>query len=140
MQFIRIHENHFEQLKALHAAYKEEIGEEPPSEEDFSRLLEAIRSERILFFGTLDEQSRLAACCSVSLTFSTFNYRTSGVFEDFYIVPAGRHQGLARALVAFAVKESGVQSLTVGCADCDAAMYGALGFSIPLGRLLAMDL
>ena len=39
--------------------------------------------------------------------------------------------------IAFA--ESGVGSLTVGCADCDVGMYQALGFSIPLGNMLAYD-
>jgi hypothetical protein len=29
--------------------------------------------------------------------------------------------------------------LTVGCADCDVKMYKSLGFSIPLGNLLANE-
>ena len=61
------------------------------------------------------------------------------MFEDFYILPQYRHQGIARKLVQFARTESGVQSLTVGCADCDKAMYQALGFSVLLGNLLAYD-
>ena len=63
----------------------------------------------------------------------------SGVFEDFYIRPAYRHQGTARRLVAFAYRESGVSSLTVGCADCDVRMYRALGFTAALGNLLALE-
>ncbi len=27
--------------------------------------------------------------------------------------------------------------MTVGCADCDLAMYKALGFTIPIGNMLA---
>ena len=71
--------------------------------------------------------------------FSTFNYQRSGVFEDFYILPEYRHRGIARALVQYAYRESGVASLTVGCADCDVGMYQALGFSVPLGHLLAFE-
>lgn len=41
--------------------------------------------------------------------------------------------------VQFAWRESGVSSMTVGCADCDADMYQALGFSVPLGNLLAFE-
>ena len=42
-------------------------------------------------------------------------------------------------LVQFARMESGVSSLTVGCADCDVQMYKSLGFSILIGNLLAFD-
>ncbi len=62
------------------------------------------------------------------------------MFEDFYILPAYRHQGIARKLVQFAAAESGVRSLTVGCADCDVDLYTALGFRIPLGNMLSYDL
>ena len=60
-------------------------------------------------------------------------------FEDFYIVPEYRHKGVARQLVAFAYRESGIGSLTVGCADCDIKMYQSLGFTIPPGNLLAFE-
>ena len=42
-------------------------------------------------------------------------------------------------LVQLARTDSGVSSLTVGCADCDKAMYTALGFTVQLGNLLAYD-
>ena len=61
------------------------------------------------------------------------------MFEDFYIRPEYRHQGIARALARFAFAESGVSSLTVGCADCDLPMYRSLGFTVPLGNLLAYE-
>lgn len=81
----------------------------------------------------------LIGCCSVTVGFSTFDYAPSGVFEDFYIHPEYRHQGIARQLVQYAYKESGISSMTIGCADCDMPMYRALGFSIPLGNLLAFE-
>lgn len=40
-------------------------------------------------------------------------------------------------LVRFAREESGVSTLTVGCAPCDRGMYEAIGFRVPLGTLLA---
>ena len=138
MHFFTVTETEFNELIPLHAAYKREIGEEPPKEEELSHLLIAIKESAITFYGCR-EGERLIGCCSVSLTFSTFNYRTSGVFEDFYILPEYRKKGIARKLVRFAFKESGVGSLTVGCADCDRAMYSSLGFSVPLGNLMAYD-
>lgn len=138
MTYLRLTEKEADHVKPLQRAYKQEIGEECPTEEEFGRLLEAIKNEQILFFGCM-EAGELIACCSVSPTFSTFDYRRGGVFEDFYIVPAWRHRGIARELVRFARRESGVSTLTVGSADCDVEMYCALGFSIPLGNLLAYD-
>ncbi|MBQ6257302.1 MAG: GNAT family N-acetyltransferase, partial [Clostridia bacterium] len=91
-----------------------------------------------LFFGCFDN-GKLVACCSVCRTFSTFDYLPGGVFEDFYIVPDHLHRGIARKLVQFAYEESGISSLTVGCADCDVEMYKAVGFSVRLGTMLAKD-
>ena len=125
-------------LKALHIGYKQEIGEETPTEENLDSLYETIKKEQIFFYGCIDG-GRLIACCSITPTYSTFNYQTGGVFEDFYIVPEYRHKGIARQLVRFAYQESGVGSLTVGCADCDIKMYRSLGFSIPLGNLFAFE-
>ncbi len=138
MEYIRITNGNMDGLKALHIGYKQEIGEEPPTGENFDSLSEAIKKGQIIFYGCVDE-GRLIACCSITLTYSTFNYQTGGVFEDFYIVPEYRHKGIARQLVRFAYQESGVGSLTVGCADCDIKMYQSLGFTIPLGNLLAFE-
>ena len=138
MEYIRITNGNMDGLKALHIGYKQEIGEEPPTEENFDSLSEAIKKGRILFYGCADE-GRLIACCSITPTYSTFNYQTGGVFEDFYIVPEYRHKGIARQLVRFAYQESGVGSLTVGCADCNIKMYQSLGFTIPLGNLFAFE-
>ncbi len=125
-------------LWELHKRYKAEIGEDEPDREAFDRLTEAIGKQQILFFGAR-VGTVLAGCCSVTPGFSTFNYARSGVFEDFYILPEYRHQGIARELVRFAYRESGVNSLIVGCADCDIPMYRSLGFSIPLGTMLAFE-
>ena len=119
-------------------AYKAEIGEEAPAERDQLCLQTALERNQILFYGAWDGET-LMGCCSVTIGFSTFLYAPSAVFEDFYIRPAYRHRGIARELVRFAFTESGVSTLTVGCADCDLPMYQALGFSIPLGNLLAFD-
>ena len=138
MEYIRITNDNMDGLKVLHTGYKQEIGEEPPTDEDFDSISEAIRKRQIIFYGCIDE-GRLIACCSITKAYSTFNYQTGGVFEDFYIVPEYRHRGIARQLVRFAYQESGVGSLTVGCADCDIKMYQSLGFSIPLGNLYAFE-
>ena len=138
MEFLRIEKNDLPELFALQKAYKAEIGEDCPTEGDLEALAAAIGDGRILFYGCKAD-GRLVGCCSVSVTFSTFNYAKSGVFEDFYILPGSRHKGIARKLTRFAFEQSGVKSLTVGCADCDVEMYRAIGFGIPLGNLLAYD-
>lgn len=125
-------------LTALHLRYKQEIGEEPPDADMLQRLAEAVAQGRILFYGC-EEEGRLLGICSVTLGFSTFCYDTSGVFEDFYILPQARRQGIARALAAFARQDSGVKTLTVGCAPCDRDMYGAIGFRVKLGDMLAWE-
>ena len=125
-------------LWALHKKYKTEIGENEPDDKCKERLADAIDKGAISFYGVWEENS-LVGCCSVTVGFSTFDYNPSGVFEDFYICPEYRHQGIARRLVGFACRESGVSSLTVGCADCDVQMYQSLGFTIPLGNLLAFE-
>ena len=138
MELIRLNAADFEELAPLQRKYKEEIGEEPPTDEELERLLLAIEKGEILFFGAKVD-NRLIGCCSVCRTFSTFEYRKSGVFEDFFILPEYRHRGIARKLVKYAFDESGVSSLTVGCAECDTDMYSALGFDIPLGNMLAYN-
>ena len=136
--FRRLTEHDMSALAELHLCYKQEIGEAIPDAAALQRLVEAIKQERILFFGC-EEQGRLLGICSVTPGFSTFCYGTSGVFEDFYIVPERRHQGIAGKLAAFAYRESGVQTMTVGCAICDRAMYEAIGFGVRLGELLAWN-
>ena len=136
MKFTRIETNYFNKLAKLHTAYKSEIGEVCPTQQELFSLKRAIESGIIQFYGCICDD-RLAGICSVCPTYSTFNYERSGVFEDFYILPAYRHRGIARKLAAFAYQQSKVSSLTVGCADCDIGLYKAIGFSIPLGNLMA---
>ena len=138
MEFIRIDQNWLSDLQLLQIAYKQEIGEDEPTEADFESLAQAIQNGAIFFYGCIVEEG-LIGCCSISPTYSTFNYQKSGVFEDFYILPAFRHKGIARKLVSYAYKQSGVGSLTVGCADCDVEMYQSLGFGIPIGNLFAYE-
>ena len=138
MKFVKITTENFEELKKLQTAYKAEIGEDSPKTEEFQSLYQAIETEQIYFYGCICEE-RLVGCCSVCVTYSTFQYGKAGVFEDFYIAPAYRHQGIARQLAQFAFQTSGVGSLTVGCADCDLKMYQAIGFKIPLGNMLVFE-
>ena len=110
MDFVKIKKEKFEELKELQKAYKIEIGEDAPTENDFKCLLRAIESEEIVFYGCVCE-GRLVACCSISFTFSTFNYQKAGVFDDFYIRPEYRHKGIARKLVAFAPNKGNSPSI-----------------------------
>jgi len=136
MKFVKIGTEMFEELKSLQKDYKVAIGEDVPSETELESLRNAIEQGHIHFYGCICNES-LVACCSICVTYSTFNYDRSGVFEDFYIQPEYRHKGIARKLVSYAFEQSEVSSLTVGCADCDVEMYQAIGFQIPLGNMLA---
>ena len=136
MDFHRVSISQIDQLWKLQKAYKAEIEENDPSEQDRNQLISAIEKGQIVFFGAFDGAS-LIGCCSVTVGFSTFDYAPIGVFEDFYIRPEYRHKGIARELVQYAYRESGVSSMTVGCAGCDVEIYESLGFRIPLGNLLA---
>ena len=138
MEYQKIEGSQIDALWELQKQYKAAIGEDEPDSGAKERLAEAISGGKILFYGAWEGAS-LIGCCSVTVGFSTFDYKPSGILEDFFICPAFRHQGIARRLVRFAYQESGISSLTVGCANCDVSMYQALGFSIPLGNLLAFE-
>ena len=138
MDYRIIHASDIDALWDLQKRYKAEIGEEPPTDEGKARLADAMHRGTIGFYGAWEDEF-LIGCCSVTVGFSTFDYMPSGVFEDFYIRSEYRHLGIARRLVAFAYRESGVSSLTVGCADCDVPMYQSLGFTVSLGNLLALE-
>jgi GNAT superfamily N-acetyltransferase len=128
----------FERLKYLISRYKKEIGEDDPDENGFSSLFHAIEAGQIIFYAAKDEGS-LIGMCSVSEMYSTFAFRNSGVFEDFYILPEYRKQGIAKMLTAFVFEEcrkAGLSSILVGCSDTDLKMYRRLGFEVRLGQLL----
>lgn len=127
------------QLWKLENGYLAEIGEATLDEEKQSRLLQAIQEERIAFFAAY-RKTRMVGMCSVSRAFSTFACADNGVFEDFYVEPVFRKQGIARQLASAAqdhCKANCLASLAVTCAPCDEAMYRALGFDIPLGAAFA---
>ena len=138
LQYRRLTTADLPQLVPLHLRYKQEIGEEAPDAAALERLARAMEEERILFFGCVQE-GRLLGVCSVTRGFSTFCYDVCGTFEDFYVLPEARRQGLARGLADYAWRHSGVAALTVGCAPCDRGMYEAIGFRVKLGELLAWE-
>lgn len=91
-------------LKIAYCSKAETVKERRPDAE-LDRLITAIKSNRFNFFGCV-YNGEPVACCSVSPTFSTFNYQSSGIFEDFYIKPEHRRQGIAKKLVDYAYNES----------------------------------
>lgn len=126
-------------LKKLFDGYKSEIGEEKLTEVQFCSLQKAVNDGNIVFF--IEKiKNEIVGMCSLSRTFSTYNCAFSGVFEDFYILPIFRKRGIAKKLTESVFgfcRKNGIDSLWVGCADCDAKMYSHLGFNIELGNLLA---
>ena len=84
MDYIRLSIDNMSEIMLLQTRYKLEIGEDKPTDENMRSFFKAIKQEQILFFGCFDAE-KLVACCSVSPTYSTFNYCRGGVFEDFYI-------------------------------------------------------
>ena len=135
----RLRDAEDEQLLRLESGFKQEIGEDAPTEAMQRKLQDAIRSGRITFFVARCGE-RAVGMCSVAPCFSTFSCAESGVFEDFYIEPAFRGKGLARRLAQAAqawCRTSGISSLTVSCAPCDEGMYQVLGFDTRLGTNFA---
>lgn len=116
-----------------------EIGEEPLDEKRERALIRAIEEEQILFFVARDGE-HIVGMGSVVKCFSTFACGMIGIFDDFYVDPAFRGQGVARRIVQAAQRwcsEQGIPSLSVTCAPCDEGMYQALGFHTPLGKTYA---
>ena len=127
------------QLKKLENGFLKEIGEEPATEEKQEQLAQAIRDGKITFF-VAKRGYRTVGMCSVAKCFSTFACTDTGVFDDFYIEPVFRKNGVARKLAQAAqdwCKEKGLASLTVCSAPCDEGMYQALGFDVRLGSTFA---
>ena len=94
MRFVKIGTEMFDELKSLQKDYKVAIGEDVPSETELESLRKAIEQGHIHFYGCICDES-LVACCSICVTYSTFNYDKSGVLEDFYITlfPAAGQAG-----------------------------------------------
>ena len=89
-------------IRTLLNGYKNEIGEKQLTEEHLMALEKAILGKDIDFFVVKQEQE-IIAMCSISKTFSTFSCNYSGVFEDFYVVPKYKKQGIAKALAEFCI-------------------------------------
>ena len=127
------------QLKKLENGFLREIGESPATEEKQEQLAQAIRDGKITFF-VAKRGYRAVGMCSVAKCFSTFACTDTGVFDDFYIEPVFRKNGIARKLAKAAQnwsKENSLASLTVSSALCDEGMYQVLGFDVRLGSTFA---
>jgi GNAT superfamily N-acetyltransferase len=126
------------QIRNLQNGYKAEIGEEFLSDVQQEQLIHAIEQEKIQFF-VAKRKTRVVGMCSVSMIFSTFQCKCSGIFEDFFIEPLFRKEGISTLLTRSVFdwcKQQEISSLWVGCSDKDVKMYQYLGFKTPFGNLL----
>lgn len=126
----------------LESGFLQEVGEPPLDDWKKQQLARAIEEKQIIFF-VAKRLNRPVGICSVSPCFSTFACKGCGIFDDFYIEPVFRKQGIARLLVSYAKKwcdQQGYASILVGCSAGDESMYRSLGFANELGRMLAMNL
>ncbi len=127
------------QLRRLESGFRQAVGEPVLTKEQQSRLAQAVRDGTLTVF-LAKRGYRAVGMCSAARCFSTFGCAETGVFDDFYIEPAFRRQGIARMLTQAAqdwARAQGLSSLTVCCAPCDEGMYQALGFSARLGAAFA---
>lgn len=126
----------------LESGFLQEVGEPPLDDWKKQQLVRAIEEKQIVFF-VAKRLNRPVGICSVSPCFSTFACKGCGIFDDFYVEPVFRKQGIARLLVSYAKKwcdQQGYASILVGCSAGDVSMYRSLGFVSELGRMLAMNL
>ena len=127
------------QLRRLESGFRQAVGEPVLTREQQSRLAQAVRDGTLTVF-LAKRGYRAVGMCSAARCFSAFGCAETGVFDDFYIEPAFRRQGIARMLTQAAqdwARAQGLSSLTVCCAPCDEGMYQALGFSARLGAAFA---
>lgn len=127
------------QLRRLESSFRQAVGEPVLTKEQQARLAQAVR-DGILTVFLAKRGYRAVGLCSVARCFSTFGCADTGVFDDFYIEPVFRRQGIARMLAQAAqdwARVQGLSSLIVCCAPCDEGMYQALGFSARLGATFA---
>ena len=142
IQISELEKGHLERLLPLLEAYIREIGEGSLAEGSAGRIGEAIDNGKISFF-VAEEDENLVGMCSLSIAFSTYSGgRPWGIFEDFYIVPERRKEGIASQLVTHVFREAAKKdcsSVTVGCCKGDVPMYEHLGFNVKLGYMLSRD-
>ena len=134
--------NDVQDLWNLESGFLQEVGEQPLDDRKKEQLVRAIEEKQIVFF-VAKRLNRPVGICSVSPCFSTFACKCCGMFDDFYIEPAFRRQGIARLLVSHLTKWCAQQeyaSILVGCSAGDVGMYQSLGFVNELGRMLAVNL
>lgn len=142
VEIYELESSRLERLMPLLEAYIREIGEGTLVEGNAERIGEAMDNGKISFF-VAEEDEMLVGMCSLSIAFSTYRGgRPWGVFEDFYIAPEKRKEGIASKLVAHTFREAAKRdcsSVIVGCCKGDVPMYQHLGFDIRLGYMLAKD-
>lgn len=129
-----------EPVLGLEQSFRASVGEPMLTQEQCRRLAKAVQRGDIVFFAA-KRLERPVGICSVSLHWSSYDCAATAVFEDFYIEPAFRGQGVARLLVEQVRAWCAGQEctcVTVACAVCDLPMYRKLGFTVRLGNLLAM--
>ena len=124
MDFIKIGAEDFEGLMVLQNVQSRNW-RSCPYQRGFESLKEAIEKGQIHFYGCRCDNALVAVLFYLAHTYSTFHYGKAGVFGGFFIQPK-YHQD--RGSWLFMYEQSGVGSLTVGCADCDLPMYQSLGF------------
>ncbi len=135
---VKYENKYFNDFFKLMNSYKKDIGEEKISEQDFKKIIEAIKNNKITFF-FLKVGDKIIGMCSLSEIFSTFSCNNIWIFEDFYIDIKYRKKGYARKLLKKVYEEAklkDIKSIWVGCCDDDIKMYKSLGFNIELGNLL----
>ena len=103
------------QICNLQNGYKAEIGEEFLSDVQQEQLIHAIEQGKINFF-VAKRNTRVVGMCSISITFSTFQCKCSGIFEDFFIEPLFRKKGISKLLTKYVFdwcKQQEIYSLRV---------------------------
>ncbi|MEA5013305.1 MAG: GNAT family N-acetyltransferase [Candidatus Limiplasma sp.] len=131
----------FWQVLRLENGCKGEAGAPFLSQEQKDALEEAVLSGDIRFF-VVKRSVRVIGMCSVSRIFSTLSCQKIGILGDFFMEPAFRKQGHAKALAQYVQKRcalEGLASLWALSPEGNLGMYEPLGFSAPPGHWVAWN-